>query len=318
LRPVEAARPVVAITGATGFIGRRLIPQLYAAGYQPRILVRREPAGADWSGCRIEVVPGALEDAAALGRLVQGVDAVIHLAGLVKAARDRDFERVNVGGTRRVLDAVTDHDVPHLLLVSSLAARAPELSAYAHSKRAAEDLALRCLPGRLSVLRPPAVYGPGDRETLAFFQLAQLPRVPLLGGPEARMAIVHVDDLCAALRSVLRSGPTGQVQVPCDEHFEGYGWAEIMDAAARAVGRSQYRTLRMPSAAIRALGRIGDCLRPLVGARMLTSGKARELLYGNWGVRASERFGAPDWRPQVALHEGFADAVRAYRGAGWL
>ena len=318
MRRAEASRPVVAVTGATGFIGRRLIPQLHAAGYQPRILVRREPAGADWSGCRIELVPGALEDAGALDRLVRGASAVIHLAGLVKAAQDRDFQRVNVVGTQRVVDAVKAHGVAHLLLVSSLAARAPQLSAYAHSKRAAEDLAFGHLPQRLSVLRPPAVYGPGDRETLAFFQLARWPGVPLLGGPQARMAVVHVDDLCAAMRSVLRSGPTAQVQVPSDERFEGYGWAEIMDAAAQAVGRSGYRVVQVPAAAIRALGHLGDLLRPLVGARMLTSGKARELLYGNWGVGAGERYSAPDWRPQFALYEGFADAVRAYRSAGWL
>ena len=202
-----ADRPLVAVTGATGFIGRHLVVALHQAGFRLRLLLRREPDVPEW---RVlpppEVVAGALDDEAALERLVEGADGVIHLAGLIKAARRRDFFAVNRDGAAAMARAV-GRVAPgaRFVLVSSLAAREPQLSDYAASKRAGEDAVLEVLGERASVLRPSVVYGPGDRETLVFFQLAGGRLVPLLGSADARAAMIHVADLVRLIVAMARA-----------------------------------------------------------------------------------------------------------------
>src|SRR5690606_24140704 len=146
---------------------RHLVAALAQAGWQVRMLVRREPSVRAWRGPQPEVVAGGLNDAAALERLVTGAHAVIHAAGLIKAARRADFFDVNAQAAARLAGSVHRHaPQAHFVCVSTLAAREPGLSDYAASKRAGEDAVREQLETRATILRPPAVYGPGDPETL--------------------------------------------------------------------------------------------------------------------------------------------------------
>lgn len=309
---------LVAVTGATGFIGRRLLPQLAAAGWRLRILVRRDPADVLWGDLDVEVVQGDLRDAAASQRLVDGADAVVHLAGLIKAATRDDFMRANRDGTRYLASAVAASARTHLLLVSSLAAREPGFSDYAASKRAAEQVAIETLGQRLSILRPPAVYGPGDRETLAFFKLASLPWIPLLGTAEARSAVIHVDDLCSALVAMLERPPSGRIEAVSDARPAGYSWREVMQTAAAALGVRPRGYWPLPPALLKTVARCGDLGRLLGGGNMLNSQKLRELRHLDWSISGDERLNLAQWTPAWDLQAGFADAVKAYRQAGWL
>src|SRR3546814_1260007 len=113
---------------------------------------------------------------------------------------------INRDAHRALAQSIRDHAPEATTFCSSsLAAREPALSAYARSKRAGEDALRQILGTRADILRPAAVYGPGDRETLIFFQLARLARVPLLGNERARISVIQVEDLCAAIVSALRS-----------------------------------------------------------------------------------------------------------------
>lgn len=316
--PADAGR-TVAVTGATGFIGRRLLPQLAAAGWNLRILVRRDPADAQWAGLDIDVVQGSLDQRDALRRLVTGVDAVIHLAGCIKAPHRDDYLRANRDGCGDLAGAIAAHaPEAHLLLVSSLAAREPALSDYAFSKRAGEQAATDRLGERVSVLRPPAVYGPGDRETLAFFQLAALRWVPLLGSADARSAVIHVDDLAAAMVAMIERGASGRVEVPSDATPAGYSWRQIMQAAAEAIGAHPRGFVELPYSLLRSVAWAGDLGRRLGQANMLSSDKLRELRHRDWSVAPAERLQLDAWSPRYGLHDGFADAVVAYRRLGWL
>jgi nucleoside-diphosphate-sugar epimerase len=301
------------VTGATGFLGRPLVAALDAQGFRVRILTRRDPVDPLWRDLAIEAVPGDLDDRAALSRLCDGADVLVHAAGIVKARRPADFEAVNAGGARRVAEAA--RDVDHVVLVSSLSAREPQLSPYAASKRAGESAMAEVLAERLTIARPCAIYGPGDRELLPVFRAAAaLPVLPILS-ETARIAMIEVSDAARAVADLARTRPGGVVAL-CDDHPQGYLWRELMAAAARAVGKPA-RFIPAPPAIVRWLGLTNDFTRLFGAAPMLTSAKARELLHENWAVSAAERINAPSGAA-IPLEDGFAATAAWYRSATWM
>jgi nucleoside-diphosphate-sugar epimerase len=207
----------------------------------------------------------------------------------------------------------------HFLLVSSLSARAPQLSPYAASKAAGEAAVRAALaPGRLTIVRPPAIYGPGDRETFALFQAAaSLPALPVPGPAGSRFALIHAADAGAQIAALAARPADARVWALADDRPEGYGWREILQAAAQAVGRRR-PLLPIPPALVTGIGAAGTLLNRLGGEpRIFSLGKARELLHADWGLASNEL--APDLpAPRFGLADGFSDVVRWYRANGWL
>jgi nucleoside-diphosphate-sugar epimerase len=309
------ARGVAALTGATGFLGAALARALHDRGYRLRLLVRPGAAPA----VPAEVVEGRLADAKALERLVEDAEVVIHVAGLIKARRPADFLPVNVEGARRMAEAAA-RAAPqaHFLLISSLSARSPQVSAYAASKAAGEAAVREVLaPERLTIVRPSAIYGPGDRETLAVFRAVQrLPVVPTPGPDRARLAMIHVADAATQIGALAERGASGAVYALADGRPEGYGWREIVRTAGDSLKRSPL-IAPIPSAALLAAGAAGSLLGRLGPAQFFSLGKAREAVLGDWGVAPKEL--APDLpAPLFDLSGGFADAIAWYRNQGWL
>ncbi len=238
----------VAVTGATGFVGSHVIRRLTAGGHAVRILARRMPITALTPNRPLEVVLGDLDDLPSLHRLVAGVDAVIHVAGVIKARHAADFHRVNVEGTRHVAKALCEVSPDlRVIHVSSLAAREPGLSPYCASKRGGEE-AIGALPNpaRLTILRPPAVYGPGDVEIFPMFKAAALGFCAYPAARQSRLSLIHAADLAAAI--------VAAAETPCpirstswtDGHGGGYAWAEIGAGLSAALGRS-VRMIRSPA-----------------------------------------------------------------------
>jgi nucleoside-diphosphate-sugar epimerase len=305
---------LAAVTGATGFVGRRLVHALAAAGWRVRVLVR--PSAPGWPlDAEAEVVSGDLDDPAALETLTRGSDVVVHVAGLIKARERAAFFAVNVEGARRMAQAVGEG---RMVLISSLAARAPALSDYAASKRAGEEAAGSVLGERLIVLRPPAIYGPGDRETLALFRLAgAAPWLPTPGSSTARLALAHVDDVAASVLARLDGPWAPGVFAVGGARPEGYGWREIFEGAAAAMGRRPMLA-PIPDAVIQVAAIASEGVarlrrRPAI----FTRGKARELLHPDWSVSKAELPPGPP-PPSVDLRTGFERTVAWYRQARWL
>jgi nucleoside-diphosphate-sugar epimerase len=308
--------PTVAVTGATGFIGRRLLHGLAAAGYGIRALVRGTPpsdapAGVAW-------IRGDLADSTALSALLAGADAVIHGAGAVKAL-DRDaFMAANAVGTARLADlAAAQTASPRFVHVSSFAARAPHLSAYAASKAAGEKAVLAHglrLPA--VVLRPPAVYGPGDREALRVLRMAARGVLLVPDVPGARLSLVHVDDAVAAVLAalVLPALPAGPVEF--DDHAaEGYSWVEIAAAAAAAL-RRPVRTVAVPAAALHLAGAVAGGFARLRGrASVLSRDKVGEILHPDWVARTPR---LPGYQPRWPLRPGFENTAEWAASRGLL
>lgn len=314
--------PLIAVTGASGFIGRRLVPTLERVGYRVRVLMRRKPGAFLWEASHPEVIAGDLGDEAALCRLARGAEVVIHLAGLIKATSKAAFYRVNGEGSGRVAQAARAAGA-ELLYISSLAARQPQLSSYAASKRAGEDAVQAVFGTHAQIFRPAAVYGPGDPETLIFFKMATGRFAPLVAPPRARAAVIHVDDLCELVVAQLRMGAIDQaagraVAVATDDRPQGYSWREILHTAAAAVGNDHLRMFQAPMPLLVLVSRVGDIASRLGNPNLLTTQKMRELRYPDWSATPAERACPGAWQPRYDLAAGFAHAVVGYRALGWL
>jgi nucleoside-diphosphate-sugar epimerase len=301
-----SARPTVALTGASGFVGTRLADHLLAAGHRVRALSRTR--GRCPSHPELEEIHGSLETPEALSELVAGSDCLIHLAAAIGGRNRQDFERVNAIGTRRLIEAA-ERENPgcRLIHVSSLAARAPELSHYAHSKRAAEQLVESSHLDWL-ILRPPAVYGATDPALAPLWQALAKGWLIQIGPRRARFSMLHVDDLCAAIVSLTSHRWPNQRKLCLDDgRSGGYGWADLSTLASRLRGR-RIRTLRLPSFIL-----AGAALGNLAVSRwkghppLLTPGKVRELTHPDWVCGDNAAGLLPDWRPkrpfEVALVE---------------
>lgn len=297
----------LALTGATGFIGRRLIIRLTAAGWAVRAL-QRTP-GRPASHEAVEWVTGSLEDPVSLARLLDGVDAVVHCAGAVRGASLADFSGVNADGVARIASVAAGLErPPPFVLISSLAARRPELSHYARSKRDGE-LALESAAGAMPwvALRPPVVYGPGDREVAPLFVWMSRGIAPVPADGAGRFSLLYVDDLAEAVDGCLaHAAPGGRVFELHDGRQGGYAWSQVIGEAQRHFGR-RVRRLNIPASALRALSGLNlAAARLLRYSPMLTPGKVREICHPDWVCDNGPVSDATGWEPRVRLAQGLS------------
>jgi uncharacterized protein YbjT (DUF2867 family) len=309
---------LVAVTGGTGFIGRRVVGRLVRDGWRVRALARRPDAGLSEAGA--EVMRGALEDAASLHALVKATDAVVHCAGAIRAASQEAFVQANRDGTLRIAQAVAAQPKPpRFLLMSSLAARAPGLSIYAASKRMAEDAARQMLGGQaeLCIVRPPAVYGPGDRATLPIFRQIQRGLLLVPAG-DARFSLLYVDDLADIVTRLLDAPSwNGQVIEP-DDGRGGYCWTDLTRIAGDHLQR-RVRAVPVPRLALWLPAAIAQLMGAVLQrAPTITLGKLRELYHADWVCQGSSGALLAPAAPRVAFDNGFATTLAWYRQRGWL
>lgn len=311
----------IALTGASGFVGRAVAAHLAAEGLPLRLLLRRPDPVLE--ALAEGVVRGDLRDPAALAALVEGAGTVVHLGGLVAAVRPEEFHAVNAEATGRLARAAAEAGVQRFLLASSLAAREPRLSPYAASKRAAEAALAEAAPGLARcVLRPPGVYGPGDRATLPIFRQLALGLVAMPSVPGARFSLLFVEDLARAVSALLRE-PAALAwngrPLPLDDGAEsGYAWSDLAAIAAERLGRP-VRLLRLPPALLAPLAWGGAALGRLSGRpAMLAPGKLRELAWADWVARAEPARLPPAGRPQTRFAEGLERTLAWYEKEGWL
>ncbi|MEM8822494.1 MAG: NAD-dependent epimerase/dehydratase family protein [Pseudomonadota bacterium] len=315
-------RPLAALTGGTGFLGRYVIAALQKAGWRVRLLVRRDPTHPQLPGLEAEIVMGdLLSHPDILRRFSADTDAVIHLAGAIKARDRAGFFRVNERGSG-ALGAALAEAAPQearLIQVSSLAAREPHLSDYAASKRAGEVAFAEAAGRDVTVLRPGAVHGPWDTETLVLFQLAQRPFMPVPALPDGRLSFVYAADVARAIVAFVLAPKAfpGPFELS-DNRPDGYGWRELSEAAARAMGRTP-RLVSVPRAVWPVAGTVVESWARLTGSTpMMSRGKVREMLHPDWSVSAARLPPATLWAPDISLETGFARTVDWARGAGLL
>ncbi|HEX8513234.1 MAG TPA: NAD-dependent epimerase/dehydratase family protein [Allosphingosinicella sp.] len=299
----------LAVTGGTGFVGSHLLRLALAEGYDVRALTRGWKPPED----EIAWVDGALDRAETLVKLCSGADAVIHLAGLVSARTRAQFEAVNVGGTAAMIDAARAAGVRRFIHVSSLAAREPQLSSYGWSKARSERLVAASGLG-WTIIRPPAIYGPGDRDMFELFKMARRGLVAL--PPAGRFSVIHVEDLCRLILATLDDSDSWTETYEPDDGHEG-GWQHRH--FARTLGRIYGRravALAMPRPVLRLASGLDRLFRR--GKARLTRDRVGYFCHPDWVVTPEKRPPERLWRPQVKTPTGLKETAQWYREQGWL
>jgi nucleoside-diphosphate-sugar epimerase len=320
----------ILITGATGFVGSHLVEALSRRDVRVRALVRTTSDRSFLDRHGVEQVEGHLGDVDSLRRALGDTATVVHMAGAVRALRPATFHEVNAAGTLRLLDAMgREGGARRLVYLSSLAAAGPTggqpvrpedeprpLTTYGRSKLEGERHALGREGIATAVLRPPAVYGPRDRELLPFFRLAKRGVLPVIGPLTRRVQMVHVRDLAEALvRAVEVPEATGIFHIADPT---AYTWAEMLALVEAAVDK---RGVRVPiPAGLLKTAAMGT----QVGARMsrrpavFDREKALDLLAAGWLCETEAARRELGFAAAIPLPEGLRETAGWYRAHGWM
>jgi nucleoside-diphosphate-sugar epimerase len=318
------------VTGATGFVGSHVVEVLQRSRVEVTALARSPEKAAALMASGVRVITADLHDAEGLTRATQGQDAIYHVAGVVAARNETEFLRANREGTRNILAAAAAGGRPRFILVSSLAAGGPAprglpldgseparpVTAYGRSKLAAEE-AVRASALPWTIVRPPIVYGPRDREVLKVFRIARLGVAPVFGDGSQELSAVHAADLAGALIAVAATDrTTGRTYNAC--HPEVFTSAQFGRAVGESMGRS-VGTIRIPAPLGRMLLYLTETAASIGGQNtILTTDKANEFFQPAWTGDPRPLTRDTGWSATYDLRSGLADTYQWYRRAGWL
>lgn len=301
----------LAITGSTGFVGQGVLDALERQGREVRALARKIP---DDKRNHIEWVRGDLSDKGALAALCDGASAVIHIAGLTNTPDVAEFEKVNVTGTLNLVEAAVAANRPRFVQVSSLSAREPQLSKYGASKRRAEKV-VSASGLDWTIVRPPAVYGPREKDIFELFRAAKFGVVPV--PPPGRSSLIHVDDLAELLIALVPGGEdvTHKVFEPDDGRKGGWTHREM----ARLIGWTLGRRPMVPHLSKNLLEYAAKADRFLRRDKAkLTEDRVGYMTHPDWTVSADHAVPPQVWRPRIGTREGMKTTADWYRKQGWL
>jgi dihydroflavonol-4-reductase len=322
------------VTGATGFIGGNLVNGLLQQGYAVTCLVRASSATRELERLPVNLAVGDLDDLSSIRNLGHPFQEVYHAAGAVKAASREHYFHINRTGTRRLLETIaeTSPGVSRFVHISSLAAAGPgreghgraeweppdPISWYGESKLAAEQEVMKFADTfPVTILRPSAVYGPGDKETLLIFRMISRGSFITPGRATRRFSLIHVHDLVEAVLAA------GTREIPSGELFnisrsEIYTWEEVGRLIAQTLGR-KYRHTSLPAWAAIAIGIAGDLRTRMTGRpTSINSQKVKELLESFWVCDVSRSMTFLGFNPRIDLETGIRETVQWYRSHGWL
>lgn len=326
----------VLVTGASGFLGSHVVEQLTRAGHPVRALVRRTSDKRFLETLTdVEIVEGAVDDTESVMRAARGARAIVHAAGLVKARSEQEFRRVNTDGTRNMLAAAkgVGSALERFVYVSSLTAAGPSdaqgnpvpldreskpVTHYGRSKLAAEGAVLAErdeIP--VVVLRPPAIYGPRDREILIFFRAIAKGVLPLTNPPRSKLSMLYGPDCAAACVRALDADVESGSLFYLDDG-EVHTFADLIHQSEVALEKRAWLRFALPQPVTLAAAFFSELYGKVTNrAVMLTRDKCNEL-FAQWvcdGSLARERLG---WQPEVGFAEGVKRTVDWYKEHGWL
>lgn len=323
----------IALTGASGFIGSHLAESIVARGHELTCLLRKTSSTRYLQNISYKSIYGDVVDFDSLPALLEGQDVLIHAAGLTKARNESEYMFANASGTENLLKAMvsTGMEEAHFILLSTQAAAGPAtdgqpldekrplnpLTAYGRSKAKAEEIC-GSYSDRIptTIIRPPTVFGPRDRDVLAFFKFIKLGIQPIIG-QDNRLSIVSVMNLVHGIMLAVEQGNTG-----CEIYYitddENVTWTQFGGLIAGILEKKPLR-IKVPFWTLHLVSAMGEIYGKVMRkAVLLNREKMLEVKQPEWLVsnqKAREELG---YRPVVTTREAVSETVTWYQEAGWL
>jgi nucleoside-diphosphate-sugar epimerase len=325
----------VLVTGASGFLGGHVAERLAARGDRVRAMVRKTSKRDHLEKLRnVELFEGALEDPERAAAAVDGVDAVVHVAGLVKARDTDEFFAVNVGGTSNLVDPARRMKprLKRFVFVSSLVACGPSVdggpvpydqeapnNAYGRSKLAAEKVVLAAAADMpVVILRPGAIYGPRDGEIFELFQTVKRGLLPLVAGGEAKASWVYATDCADACIAAIDADVPSGSRYFVDDGGAAIPQKKLFEDIEKAIGRKALVRVNLPRGVIMGVARGVETFGRLLNRPVMFTPEKADMLLQHWVCSSEDTRRDLHWQPKVSWDEGVKLAVAWYRENGWL
>jgi nucleoside-diphosphate-sugar epimerase len=327
------AQEKIFLTGGTGFVGSHVAERLTELGKEYVCAIRPERAGLSWiEPLSPPTVRVDLTDRAGLRTALSDIDTVIHVAGVTKASRRDEYKTGNVDTTDALISAACDAGVKRFCFVSSLTAVGPNpdgiplvenaschpITTYGMSKREAE---IRVLAAKndieVTILRPPAVYGPRDKDVLEFFLWASRGLKPLLGRTRPRLSIIHVQDLARAIVEAASHPRTaGETYFVTDPVQYSYG--DIFDFLSEAA-QKRLRNLYIPVPLLHLSAWLSEMVSAMLPSPLtLNREKLKDVLQPYWTCSSERLTDHTGFRTGIGGAEGFRSTYAWYKQMGWI
>lgn len=325
---------LILLTGANGFVGSHIARGLIGRGHTVRALVRPRADRSLVGDLPIEWVTGDLDAKEVLAEAVKGVRQIIHCAGRVKAPNLEGYRHTNVSGTANLIEAALVHGgkLDRFVYISSLAAGGPSenghpreesdpsrpATPYGISKREGEELVLQQadrLP--IAIVRPAAVYGPGDTEVLAMFKTIRWHLKPAFGSGSVRASVVHVSDLAEGiLLATFCPAAQGEMFHVAEERVYDLDEMETMIAAALDTWAVR---VRFPAPVVMGIATVAEWIASIFGSTpTFNRDKARDFMQREWTCSIEKAQRLLGFEPRVPFASGARQTVEWYRAKGWL
>ena len=322
------------VTGANGFVGSHLVEGLLSRGYQVICLVRKTSNLRWLSGLNVEYVYADISEKDSLKNVLKNVDFVLHVAGVTKAKSREEYFKANYQGTKNLIEVCVEDNpqIKRFVYVSSQAAVGPgkdgqpldetspcnPITDYGKSKLEGERIVLEYsskLP--VTIIRPPAVYGPRDSDILGFFKVANKGLKTLFGKGESYLSLCYIEDLVDGIILAAESPKAiGQIYFIADD--QSYSWREAFGIIAKVLNKKTI-TLRIPNAFLFTIAFISENIFRLLGKPAVVNvQKVREITQKYWLCDVSKAKKELGFSPKYKLEEGAKKTVRWYKERGWL
>lgn len=322
----------VGVTGASGFIGQNLIPELTKNGYQVKILLRNASKKVPFEN--VERVEGDFSNSEKIEEFVKDLDYLIHCAGVIKAFSPEDFIKGNYNSTKSIVDAlnkVKPANFKKFIFLSSQSAQGPSkeliprrvdqppepVSWYGKSKLMAENYIINHLESPYIILRLASVYGPGDKETLRFFKLAKTGILPMPNG-EKYINIIYVKDVVNLILKLLEKGEIAN-KIYFVANPEYITLTNLIEGIQSFYGKKSLLKISIPEFVFRPLLKLNEIFGKLLRKPTIAnSDKANELSQKYWIGDPSPLYEETGFKPQYSLLEGLYESLEWYKQNKWL